>query len=66
MSAENIRVNVQLAPKDATVGALLDALLETYVEVYNKSCSEQVHRIIVNDCLVYRDSEEEVRKWERE
>ena len=66
MSAENIRINIQLTPKDATVGALLDALLEKYVEAYNKNHSEQIHRIIVNDCLVYKDSEEEVREWERE
>ena len=55
---------MKVIPKDDTVGASLDALLEEYVRISDNN-GLKVHKIIVNDCLMYWDSEEIVKEWEQ-
>lgn len=54
---------IVIEPKDDTVGSALRAILDKYVEVSNEN-GLPVHRIIVNNCLMYWDSEEILKEWE--
>lgn len=56
-------MNIEIKPEDNTVGSALSAILDKYVEVSNRN-GLPVHRIIVNDCLMYWDSEEILKEWE--
>jgi len=56
-------MSIEVKPKDDTVGSALSAILDKYVEVSNRN-GLPVHRIIVNDCLMYWDSEETLKEWE--
>ena len=56
---------IEIIPKDDTVGASLDALLEEYVRISNDNKGTKIHKIIVDDCLMYWDSEEVVKEWEQ-
>lgn len=54
---------IEIKPQDNTVGSLLSAILDAYVKASNKN-DLPVHRIIVNDCLMYWDSETVLKEWE--
>lgn len=56
-------MSIEIKPKDNTVGSALSAILDKYVEVSNRN-GLTVHRIIVNDCLMYWDSEDVLKEWE--
>ena len=56
-------MTIEIKPKDNTVGSALSAILDKYVEVSNRN-GLLVHRIIVNDCLVYWDNEKVLKEWE--
>ena len=56
-------MTIEIKPEDNTVGSALSAILDKYVEVSNRN-GLPVHRIIVNDCLMYWDSEEKLKEWE--
>lgn len=56
-------MTIEIKPKDNTVGGELSAILEKYVEESNRN-GLPVHRIIVNDCLVYWDSEKVEKEWD--
>lgn len=54
---------IEIKPEDNTVGSVLSAIIDKYVEVSNRN-KLSVHRIIVNDCLMYWDSEKVLKEWE--
>ena len=54
---------IEIKPEDNTVGSVLSAIINKYVEVSNRN-GLPVHKIIVNDCLMYWDSEETLKKYE--
>ena len=56
-------MSIEIKPKDNTVGSLLSSILDTYVKV-SKENGLPVHRIIINDCLMYWDSEKVLKGWE--
>ena len=56
-------MTIEIKPKDNTVGSVLSAIIDKYVEVSNRN-GLSVHRIIVNNCLMYWDSEEVLNEWE--
>lgn len=54
---------IEIKPKNETVGGWLSSILDAYVKYSNEE-GLPVHRIIVNDCLMYWDSEETLKEWE--
>ena len=54
---------IEIKPKNETVGGWLSSILDAYVKYSNEE-GLPVHRIIVNDCLMYWDSEEILKEWE--
>lgn len=56
-------MTIEIKPKDSTVGSVLSAILDKYIEVSNGN-KLPVHRIIVNDCLMYWDNEEVLKELE--
>lgn len=51
-----------IKPKDVTVGSSLSSIIDTYVKVSEEN-GLPVHKIVVNDGMVYWDSEETLNKW---
>ena len=58
-----MNVTIELTTKDNTVGSLLTAILDAYVKASEEN-GLPVHRVIVNDCLMYWDSEKVLKEWE--
>ena len=56
---------IVIEPKDNTVGSSLSSIIDTYVKVSEEN-GLTVHKIVVDDSLVYWDSEETLNKWEAE
>lgn len=56
-------MKIEITPKGVTVGKVLSAILEKYINVSDEN-GLKVHRIVVNDCLVYWDSEKVLKEWE--
>ena len=56
-------MTIEVKPKDNTVGSALSAILDKYIEVSNRN-GLPVHRIIVNNCLMYWDNEEVLKELE--
>lgn len=56
-------MTIEIKPKDNTVGSTLSAILDKYIEISNRN-GLPVHRIIINNCLMYWDNEEILKEWE--
>lgn len=56
-------MTIEIKPKDNTVGSMLSSILDTYVKASEEN-GLPVHKIIVNDCLMYWDSEKVLKEWE--
>lgn len=56
-------MTIEIKPKDNTVGSALSAILDKYVEVSNRN-GLPVHRIIINNALMYWDNEEILKELE--
>ena len=55
-------MTIEIKPKDNTVGSLLSSILDIYIKASEEN-GLPVHKIIVNDCLMYWDSEEILKEW---
>lgn len=56
-------MTIEITPKGDTVGELLSAILTEYINASNYN-GLKVHKIVVNDCLVYWDNEKVLKEWE--
>lgn len=45
-------MSIIITPKDDTVGSTLKAIMDKYVEVYEKNMGKKIRSIEVNGCLL--------------